>query len=122
VAPVALCGIFGIGVLSVVDEQVGTGQPLHVAAIAWMKQSLGGARLALPPERLVISGVDDANTPRFHAIAQAGSGMVKILGADRDPANTKGALAHLVNSDLGSELAQSNRKVGVLHLPRECVL
>jgi hypothetical protein len=45
--------------------------------------------------------------------------MIEILGVDSDPAHTEGALTHFVNSDLGPELAQPHREIGVLHLPCE---
>src|SRR4029453_11381958 len=106
VAPVALGGILGIGELPVVYQQVSASQPLDVAAIARMEQPLsGGCLRSFPPERLVVSGIDDADAPRFQAIAQAGGGMIEILRVDRDPTNPEYAFAHFVHGHPGPELA-----------------
>jgi hypothetical protein len=43
--------------------------------------------------------------------------MIEVLSADRHLANGEGILDEILKGDLGLELVQANREVGVLHLP-----
>jgi hypothetical protein len=121
VSPTDAVGVLGRGVLGIVDDQVGTRQKLDVALIARMQQmSRATVRLALPAARIVrfvVGRVDDGYPAGGHPVSQGERRVIQVLCLDRRITDRERILAQVVELDLGLELVEADREVGVLHLP-----
>lgn len=88
VAPSSLVAVFVLGVLGVVDDEVGTFQELDVALVARMLKDLG----RWMPEGFVVRYIHHRYAIVGEAIGNCGGGMIQVLRCDQDITDTKGGL------------------------------
>src|SRR5262245_66529328 len=69
--------------------------------------------------RLVIRSIIDRRTLGFESVSKRQRGVIQVAGPDRDIGDSKSSLYQLMVSDLGAELVQLYRGVGILHLTFE---
>ena len=67
----------------------------------------------------MVACVHDGYAIRFQPVAQRKNRVVQILRRDADVAHIEDALHDFVVADAGAEFLERDRKIGVLHLPRE---
>lgn len=107
------------------NHEVGAGEKFDVALILTMNawQLSGVAHIAVMRRvRLVIRGVDDADTTAFQPVTQREPGMVQITGRHSNSAELKRSFDKFVVADYGAELPQRDREILVLHLTGESIL
>src|SRR6516165_1531067 len=115
--PANLGWILGGGVLRIVNQKIGAFDEFSMALVLSRKLSFtrNSARV-----RLVIATIHNRRTICLDAVPKRQRGMVHILGCDPDIIDIESALEQIMIAYGGAELVGRYRKIGVLHLPREC--
>ena len=95
VAPAHAIGVLLVGVLGIVDDEVGAAQERDVPLIAGMVQD---AVLRLP-ERLVVGHVGDGGAAVGHPVGDGGRGVVQVLRLHQHVADPEEAFLELGEVD-----------------------
>ena len=118
VSPAEVLPVLAERELRVVDQQVGAGDEVGMAAfVGALRRALAGRQLGRV--RLVVGGVDEARAVGLDAIAERQRRMVHVVRPDAHVVDLDLAFDQVVVAHPGRELLDRHREVGVLHLARE---
>ncbi len=118
VAPAEVLRVLAEGELRVVDQEIRAGDERRVVNL------VGALRRPLAARerwrmRLVVGGVDERRAVGLDPVAERQRRVVHVVGGDADVVDLDAAFDQVVVADLGGELLDRDRKIGVLHLARE---
>ena len=116
--PDFVVGVLRIAVLGVVNDEVRPFQERDVALVAGMAKGL----VRRFPERLMVGHVRHRRVAAGDAVRESRRGVVQVLRLNEHVADTEKPFFQLRKVDAAAQVAESDGKVGMLHLPCNRVL
>lgn len=119
VPPADLLRVFLGGVLGIMDYKICAGEKVAMLEVLALKFTRPVRQLSRV--RFVIGRINNHCPTGLKPVSERERWMIEVARSDGDIVDLKRTLDEFMVADFGAKLVELNRKVSILHLPRESV-